>query len=149
MRYQRQITLSEIGHEGQKRLQQARILCVGAGGLGNPSLFYLAGAGIGRIGIADADKVDLQNLQRQILFTEADIGKTKSTAAITHLQALNHTIIYDDIPEFINIDNVLACVKVYDYILDCTDNIQTKLLLNDACHQLQKPLVSASVEAFR
>ncbi|MCS5712602.1 ThiF family adenylyltransferase [Candidatus Berkiella aquae] len=149
MRYQRQIALPEMGQEGQLRLQQARILCVGAGGLGSPVLLYLAGAGVGRIGVMDADKVALHNLQRQVLYTEADVGKIKSTTAISHLLALNHDIRYDDFPEFIHHDNALERLSVYDFILDCTDSIQAKLLLNDACHQLQKPLISASVEAFR
>ncbi len=148
-RYARQYQLPEIGIEGQKRLLQTKVLCVGAGGLGSSALQYLAASGIGLIGVCDADTVELSNLQRQILYKEVDQGKIKSTAAILRLAQLNSEINFIDIPEFITKDNVFAHVESYDYILDATDNLITKLLLNDACHFLQKPLISACVQQFQ
>lgn len=149
MRYQRQTILPEIGESGQKRLQDVSVLCVGSGGLGSPVLMYLAAAGIGRIGIQDGDTVALHNLQRQVLFRETDIGACKSTAALRHLRQLNSTLIYDDIPTYLTANHALNIISRYDYIVDCSDNLATKLLLNDACFTLCKPLISAAVERFQ
>lgn len=149
MRYQRQVILPEIGMLGQQRLQQASVLCVGVGGLGSPALMYLAAAGMGRIGIQDGDVVALHNLQRQVLFREMDIGELKSKAALKHLQQLNQTVRYEEIPRYLTANNALKIVNNYDYILDCSDNMATKLLLNDACFTACKPLISAAVERFQ
>lgn len=149
MRYQRQILLPQVGKWGQQRLEQSKVLCVGAGGLGSPALLYLAAAGIGCLGIMDHDTVALTNLHRQILFKESDILKNKAIAAKEQLQALNHTLSFEAIPVALKVSNALEYVSRYDYIIDATDNIQSKLLLNDACHYLQKPLLSAAVEDFK
>jgi adenylyltransferase/sulfurtransferase len=122
---------------------------VGAGGLGSAALYYLVGAGIGIIGICDGDKVSITNLHRQILFQESQIGHFKSTQAVTRLKSFNSHIQLIDIPYFINENNVLNILADYDYILDASDNFQTKVVLNDACHYLKKPLVTASVQGFR
>lgn len=149
MRYQRQITLPEIGVSGQQKLQSARVMCVGAGGLGSVALIYLVAAGIGRIGVVDGDKVALHNLHRQILYREKDCERLKSTSAIAHLKQLNSTLQYDEYATYLNADNAISWVKLYDYVLDCADNSRTSLLLNDVCHYLNKPLISASVEGFK
>ncbi len=147
-RYAPQMRLPEIGQEGQQRLAKISVLCVGAGGLGCGALPYLVAAGIGRIGICDGDKVALCNLQRQVLFAEKDIGLVKSQVAQHNLSQLNSQVALNAIPEFIDAQNALALIAEYDYIVDASDNIQTKLLLNDACHFLHKPLVTASVQGF-
>lgn len=149
MRYARQIVLPEIGTQGQKQLNDASVLCVGAGGLGSAALLYLAAAGVGRIGVVDGDKVALHNLQRQILYCEEDCKKPKSTTAISHLKELNSTLTYEHYDAYLNANNALTWVSRYDYILDCADNTETSLLLNDACHFLNKTLISASVEGFK
>ncbi len=149
MRYQRQIVLPEIGQQGQQQLQNASVLCVGAGGLGSAALLYLAAAGVGRIGVIDGDKVALHNLQRQILYREKDCATSKSTTAISHLKELNSSLTYEYDATYLNADNALMWVSRYDYILDCADNAETSLLLNDACHFLNNTLISASVEGFR
>lgn len=149
MRYQRQIVLPEIGTQGQKKLQDASVLCVGAGGLGSAALLYLAACGVGRLGVVDGDKVTLHNLQRQILYRESDCDMPKSARAVAHLQQLNSTLVYDEYAFYLASSNALTWVSQYDYILDCADNMQTALLLNDVCHFLNKPLVSAAVEGFK
>jgi molybdopterin/thiamine biosynthesis adenylyltransferase/rhodanese-related sulfurtransferase len=148
-RYACQIALPEVGFSGQQQLQQVAVLCVGAGGLGCSALQYLVSAGIGKVGICDGDKIDLSNLQRQVLYSEKDIHQKKSTIACQYLQRLNSQVLLQDMPAYITVNNVLSIISGYDYILDATDNFQTKLLLNDACHTLSKPLVSASVERFQ
>lgn len=148
MRYQRQMALPQIQEQGQQLLANSRVLCVGAGGLGCPALLYLAASGVGKIGIADADIVALSNLHRQVLFQEADVGYLKSTAAIQRLERLNGSIKYVDYPMVVKPHNVLSMISEYDYILDASDNITTKLLLNDACHTMGKHLITASVSEF-
>ncbi|MGE3320295.1 MAG: ThiF family adenylyltransferase [Candidatus Berkiella sp.] len=149
MRYQRQVLLPQVGKQGQQALEQSKVLCVGAGGLGSSALLYLAAAGIGHLGIMDHDKVAITNLHRQILYKESDIGKYKAIAAKENLQTLNHTVSYEAIPLALCVSNALEQVSQYDYILDATDNIKSKLLLNDICHYAKKPLVSAQVEGFK
>lgn len=147
-RYARQITLPQIGIEGQKRLSNSKILCIGAGGLGSPALLYLAGAGIGTIGIVDPDLVEISNLQRQILFSEQDIGKNKAVMAVEKLRALNSSINLRAYPESFTANNAENIFAEYDIILDGTDNFAAKFLINDAAVKFGKPVISASLFQF-
>lgn len=147
-RYGRHLVLEEFGITGQESLKRARVLVVGAGGLGSPSLLYLAAAGVGTLGIADFDAVDLSNLQRQVLFTTDDIGRNKAMAAAERLQRLNPTITLHTHTTRITAANALELIAAYDVVLDGTDNFPTRYLLNDACVLLDKPLVYGSILRF-
>lgn len=147
-RYQTQMRLSQIGLEGQQRLQKAKIVCIGAGALASSALLYLAGAGIGHIRICDGDTIALSNLHRQVIYTEEDIGKLKCIIAARRLQQLNHQIQVEPIAEFIHEENVLNYIADCDLVLDATDNFKSKLLLNDASRYLKKTLISASIYQF-
>ncbi|WP_267298220.1 molybdopterin-synthase adenylyltransferase MoeB [Parachryseolinea silvisoli] len=147
-RYGRHLVLEEFGINGQQSLKRARVLVVGAGGLGSPSLLYLAAAGVGTLGIADFDTVDLSNLQRQVLFTTDDIGRNKAMAAAERLQRLNPTITLHTHTTRITAANALELIAAYDVVLDGTDNFPTRYLLNDACVLLDKPLVYGSILRF-
>jgi molybdopterin/thiamine biosynthesis adenylyltransferase/rhodanese-related sulfurtransferase len=147
-RYSRHLVLQEFGIENQLKLKSAKVLVVGAGGLGSPALLYLAAAGIGTIGIADFDKVDLSNLQRQVLFTVDAIGQPKATAAAERLSKLNPEITFHTHLEKLTAVNALAIVRKYDVVLDGTDNFPTRYLLNDACVLTGKPLVYGSILKF-
>jgi len=147
-RYSRQIMLPEIGTTGQEKLKAAKVLVAGAGGLGCPALQYLAAAGVGTIGIADGDRIERTNLQRQILYTEAEIGLYKAEAARQKIQSLNpHCTVYRHI-KFIDEHNVAALIEQYDIIVDGTDNFSSRYLLNDACMLQGKPLVSGAIFRF-
>jgi len=148
IRYSRHILLPEFGEEGQRRLKNAKVLVVGAGGLGSPALLYLAAAGIGTIGIVDFDEVDLSNLQRQILFSEDDIGKSKADAALSRLKALNPNVNFKIYKDKISSDNAFEIIQDYDVIADGTDNFPTRYLINDACVILGKPYVYGSIYRF-
>uniref|UniRef100_A0A8W7PPE1 THIF-type NAD/FAD binding fold domain-containing protein n=1 Tax=Anopheles coluzzii TaxID=1518534 RepID=A0A8W7PPE1_ANOCL len=143
-RYSRQIILSEIGVQGQLKLKKASVLVVGAGGLGCPAALYLAGAGIGRIGVLDYDEVELTNLHRQLLHTEATVGLTKVTSVQSYLEQLNSQIEIETHHAQLTSENALALLEPYDVVVDATDNVATRYLLNDACVLLRKPLVSGS-----
>jgi molybdopterin/thiamine biosynthesis adenylyltransferase/rhodanese-related sulfurtransferase len=147
-RYSRHLLLPEIGAAGQERLKAARVLVVGAGGLGSPASLYLAAAGIGTLGIADHDRVDLSNLQRQLLFDTAQLGASKARAAQVRLQALNPEIdvIAHDLE--LDADNALEVLRQYDCVLDGSDRLKTRYLINDACVLLKLPLVSAAIHRF-
>jgi len=147
-RYARHIVLREIGGAGQMRLLGARVLVVGAGGLGSPLALYLAAAGLGTIGLVDDDVVSLSNLQRQILFAAADIGQPKVDRAAARLGEINPDVTVA--PHAIRLDagNVLELIADYDVIADGSDNFATRFLLNDACFLAQKPLVSAAIGQF-
>ena len=147
-RYSRQVILQGFGKQAQQKLSNARVLVIGAGGLGCPALQYLAGAGVGIIGIADGDTVSLSNLHRQPLYHTADVGKMKTEVALERLAALNPEISINLFPVFINAENCLAIIKGYDIILDCSDNFETRYLLNDACVLLDKPLIFAAVSGY-
>lgn len=147
-RYNRHIILSEIGKEGQQKINEARVLVIGAGGLGCPVLQYLAGAGVGTIGIVDADTVDESNLQRQVLFGVSSIGLNKAKEAEKRLRDLNPTLTYQVYPLYLSTENALEIFQSYDIIVDGTDNFTTRYLVNDACVSLGKPLVSASIFKF-
>jgi len=147
-RYRRHLQLAEIGEAGQQRLRQARVLVVGAGGLGCPILQYLAAAGVGTLGLADADQVELTNLPRQILYGPAEVGQPKVEAAARALRRLNDLIIYELHPIRVSPENVRELVAGYDVVVDGSDNFPTRYLLNDACVSLDKPLVSGAIYKF-
>lgn len=147
-RYARHFSLPEIGIRGQQRLQQSKVLCVGAGGLGSSALFYLAGAGVGTLGIIDADQIELSNLQRQILFTTADIGKYKVEIASQRLLALNPNLNIQSYAYQLTDENALEIMSQYDIILDATDNYHTRYLINDASFHVKKPYIFASISRF-
>jgi adenylyltransferase/sulfurtransferase len=147
-RYARHIQLSEIGKEGQQKLKRARVLVIGAGGLGCPALQYLTAAGVGTIGIAEFDNVDVSNLQRQLLYTIDDVGKPKITCAIEKLSHQNSFIKFIAHPFQLTNDNALNIINDYDIIIDGTDNFATRYMVNDACVLLNKILVYGSVNKF-
>jgi len=147
-RYQRQILLKGFGLEGQLKLLQAKVLVVGAGGLGCPALQYLVAAGVGTIGIVDEDIVSITNLHRQILFTVDDIGLPKSSTAKERLAKLNPEISITAYNERLTTNNALAIIKDYDIVIDATDNFYSRYLINDACVLLDKPIVYGAVSQF-
>jgi molybdopterin/thiamine biosynthesis adenylyltransferase/rhodanese-related sulfurtransferase len=147
-RYHRHLTLPEWGAAGQERLRTARVLVVGAGGLGSPAALYLAAAGVGTLGLLDCDRVELSNLQRQVLFATADIGRPKAEAARERLLALNPEITVRAHELTLRADNVLETLRDYDLVLDGTDRLSTRYLVNDACVLLGKPLISAAIHRF-
>lgn len=147
-RYARHVIMEEIGEEGQARLLASSVLVVGAGGLGSPALLYLAAAGIGRIGVVDADAVDVTNLQRQILHSTEEIGVAKVASARDRLEALNPTIRIDAHRLRLGPDNAEQVLAPYDLILDGSDNFTTRYLMNETCLKLKKPLVSAALVRF-
>ncbi|MBV8584416.1 MAG: molybdopterin-synthase adenylyltransferase MoeB [Candidatus Eremiobacteraeota bacterium] len=147
-RYSRHLLIPEVGLAGQERLASSRALVIGAGGLGSPALQYLAAAGVGRIGIVDDDTVDVTNLQRQTLFTTADVGSSKATVAARHLHALNPDIAIDAIAIRFDQSNARDLVRLYDLVLDCTDRFSTRYLINDACAIEGRPDVYASIFRF-
>jgi molybdopterin-synthase adenylyltransferase len=147
-RYARHIVLSEIGGVGQARLIAARVLVVGAGGLGAPLLQYLAAAGVGTLGVIDHDRVDLSNLQRQVIHRTADIGMAKVESARRALSDINpevHVVTHD---ERLGADNAERVIGAYDVVADGSDNFATRYLVNDTCYRLKKILVSAAILRF-
>lgn len=147
-RYSRHLRLPEVGVEGQKKLEAAHVLLVGAGGLGSPAAFYLAAAGVGTIRLADDDVVDRSNLQRQILHTDARIGIAKVESAAATLSALNPRTVVEAVAERITSDNVERLLDGVDVVIDGADNFPARYLLNDACVKLGKPLVYGAVHRF-
>lgn len=147
-RYSRQIILPELGNTGQKKLKSARVLVIGAGGLGCPVLQYLVAAGIGHIGIADHDTVDHTNLHRQVLYNSEDIGKSKAERAKEKLSIQNHNVNINSYNFKIDPANCEKLISEYQIIVDCSDNFETRYLLNDFCFKLDKPLVSGSIFKF-
>ena len=148
-RYHRQVLLPEIGEEGQKKLQSARVLIVGMGGLGCPIALYLCGAGIGTLGLVDDDVVSITNLHRQTLYDEADIGLSKSECAVRHLHAKNSTINLTAHPMRLTQENADTLIRSYDIVVDGCDNPSTRYLISDVCHQQGKPYVYAAIGAFQ
>jgi adenylyltransferase/sulfurtransferase len=147
-RYSRHLILPGVGAAGQERLKRGRVLLVGAGGLGSPAALYLAAAGVGTLGIADGDTLDVTNLQRQVLHRTADVGRQKAESAADTLTALNPLVTIQPIRERITAGNALALLAEYDVVIDGTDNFPTRYLLNDACALLGRPLVFGSVYRF-
>lgn len=144
-RYSRNIILKEIGPLGQKKISNGKVLIIGAGGLGSPAALYCAAAGVGTIGIVDYDKVELSNLQRQILHASAEIGHPKVESARQRLLALNDTILIKAYCEKLLYDNADAIVNGYDFVIDATDTFDSKFLINDTCVRLKIPFSHAGV----
>lgn len=148
LRYNRQTILPEIGDEGQEKLKKARVLVIGAGGLGCPVLQYIATAGIGFIGIMDFDTIEIHNLHRQILYTENEIGKEKAIIAKEVVSKLNPLIEVEAINAKLTSENASTIIQQYDVIVDGSDNFATRYLVNDTCVQFQKPLIYGSILKF-
>lgn len=147
-RYTRQMMLDGFGEEGQKRLLASKVLVVGAGGLGSPVLIYLAAAGVGTLGVVDADVVSLSNLQRQVLHTTADLERAKVTSAEEKLKALNPDVKIITYGCFLTAENAEEIIRDYDFIIDCTDNFTVKYLINDTCVRLGKPFSMGGVTGY-
>jgi len=144
-RYARHLVLREVGGPGQQKLKAARVLMVGAGGLGAPAALYLAAAGVGTIGLVDPDAVSLSNLQRQVLYAETDVGRPKVEAAKAHLAALNPHVTVETHPVWLDPQNAGELVQQYDLVLDGTDDFSTRFAVSDACLAHGKPLVSGAL----
>ncbi|HWR32306.1 MAG TPA: HesA/MoeB/ThiF family protein [Chitinophagaceae bacterium] len=147
-RYQRQLLLKEFGREGQDKLLNAKVLVIGAGGLGCPALLYLTAAGVGTLGIIDYDTVDITNLHRQVLYTTDDIGKPKAITAAEKLKLLNPAVEIISFQQQLQNINALEIIKGFDIVIDGSDNFSTRYLVNDACVLLNKPLVYGAVLRF-
>ena len=147
-RYSRHITLKEIGVRGQKKLLAAKVLIIGAGGLGAPAAMYLAAAGVGTIGIVDCDNVELSNLQRQIIHTTYDIGKPKVQSAAETIKSLNPDVEVITYHEYVYSKNIASIIAEYDFIIDGADNFPTKFLITDACVLGHKPFCHAGILRF-
>ncbi|HET8970582.1 MAG TPA: molybdopterin-synthase adenylyltransferase MoeB, partial [Candidatus Nanopelagicales bacterium] len=147
-RYSRHLIIPDVGMTGQKRLKNARVLCVGAGGLGSPALLYLAAAGVGTLGIIDFDVVDESNLQRQVIHGQSDIGRSKAQSARDSVHEINPLVDVVLHETRLDNDNALDIFRPYDLVLDGTDNFATRYLVNDACVLLGKPYVWGSIYRF-
>lgn len=147
-RYSRQIFIEEIGLEGQKKIMASKVLVIGAGGLGSPVIQYLAAAGVGTIGIADFDKVELHNLNRQIIHNENEVGALKIRSAEKFVKKLNHQVKIIGIERKIEASNVSETLSQYDIIIDGSDNFSTRYLVNDTCVALRKTLIYGSILGF-
>ena len=147
-RYSRHIILPEVGGSGQQKMLDARVLLLGAGGLGSPAAYYLAAAGIGNLGIVDFDQVDLSNLQRQIIHSTERIGMLKTESAKKTIQALNPDVNVTLYNEKMDSNNIMSLIKDYDYVLDGSDNFPTRYLVNDACVMKNKTLIHGSIYRF-
>ena len=148
-RYSRHIILKGVGSRGQKKLLQSRVLIIGAGGLGAPAAMYLAAAGVGTIGIADADEVDLSNLQRQIIHATKDVGKAKVLSAKETMNEMNPDVTVNTYRTFVTSENIKELIRDYDFIIDGTDNFPAKFLINDACVMEKKPFSHAGIIRFQ
>lgn len=148
MRYDRQRLLPEIGEEGQQKLKSARVLIVGMGGLGSPIALYLAGAGVGMLGIMDGDVVSESNLQRQVLYTERDLGLPKVQCASERLSAMNSDICVRSYPEMLTENNAKSIFSSYDIVVDACDNFPTRYLIDTVCAELSLPYVYGAIRAF-
>ncbi len=148
-RYSRHIILKEVGAKGQKKLLQSSVLIIGAGGLGAPAALYLAAAGVGHIGIVDADEVDLSNLQRQVIHATADIGKAKVKSAKESMEAINPDVKVSTYRMFVDSTNIRELIREYDFVIDGTDNFPAKFLINDACVLEKKPFSHAGIIRFQ
>lgn len=147
-RYSRHIILKEVGGKGQQKLLDGRVLIIGAGGLGSPIALYLAAAGVGTIGIADADDVDLSNLQRQVIHFTSDVGKPKVESAREKMEAINPDVKVRTYKEWVSAANIGSIIADYDFIIDGTDNFAAKFLINDACVLAGKPYSHGGILQF-
>lgn len=147
-RYERHLILDGFGQEGQQKLSDAKVLIVGLGGLGSPVSMYLASAGIGQLGLIDADVVDVTNLQRQIVHIEKSVGIDKVISAKQRIEQLNSDVKVVTYNHFLDVDNADSIVNEYDFIVDCADNNPTKFLINDVCVKLKKPFCHGSITEY-
>ena len=147
-RYLRNTILPEIGELGQEKLLRARVLVVGAGGLGSPALLYLAAAGVGNIGVIDDDVVELSNLQRQIIHNEKNLGQKKVASAAAKISLLNSDVKLEIFSQRATRESLRKISVNYDFILDCTDNFSTRFVINEICFEQKKPLIFAAVKGF-
>jgi len=147
-RYSRQIILEEVGGTGQEKLLSSKVLIVGAGGLGAPAGLYLAAAGVGTIGIIDSDKVDISNLQRQVIHFTGDIGTEKVDSAKAKIQAINPDVTVRTYQRRLTADNISEIIRKYDFVIDGTDNFTSKFLINDACYFEKKAFSHAGILRF-
>lgn len=148
LRYSRQLLLNGFAEPQQLALKNATVLIVGVGGLGNPAALYLAGAGIGRLILADGDNIDVSNLQRQVIFQSEQVGNNKAEQAAQHLQKLNPEIDIEVIDEQLDAEQLDYYLQEVDLVLDCTDNLTTRYAINNACIEYQKPLISGAAIRF-
>lgn len=148
MRYDRQMILPEIGEDGQQKLKQAKVLIVGVGGLGSPIALYLTGAGVGCIGLVDDDVVSISNLQRQVLYSEKELGKPKAICAAERLSALNSEITIRTYPTRLTEENAQEIISQYDIVVDGCDNFSTRYLINDICAEMGKVYVYGAICGF-
>lgn len=148
MRYDRQMILPEIGEDGQQKLKQAKVLIVGVGGLGSPIALYLTGAGVGCIGLVDDDVVSISNLQRQVLYSEKELGKPKAICAAERLSALNSEITIRTYPIRLTEENAQEIISQYDIVVDGCDNFSTRYLINDICAEMGKVYVYGAICGF-
>lgn len=148
-RYKRQMMLPEVGSSGQLKLEKSKVLIIGCGGLGSVNALYLAAAGVGKIGIADGDRVELSNLNRQIIHFTEDIGKRKTESAVNKLNLLNSDVEIITYPVRVDLKNISKLIREYDFIIDCTDNIPARYMINDACIKAGKPFSHAGVCRFK
>jgi molybdopterin-synthase adenylyltransferase len=147
-RYARHIVLREVGGPGQAALKRARVLVIGAGGLGAPVLLYLAAAGVGTLGVVDDDEVALSNLQRQVIHATGDIGRRKVESAAEAIGRTNPNVVVEKHPVRLGYENALALISTYDLVADGSDNFATRYLVSDACYFAKKPLITAAVGTF-
>lgn len=147
-RYARHIVMHDVGGPGQARLREARVLVIGAGGIGSPALLYLAAAGIGTLGIVDDDAVSLSNLQRQVIHATPDVGKPKTSTAAATIARLNPHVKVEAHQKRIDVSNALELIGGYDLVLDGSDNFRTRYLVSDTCYMAKKPLVTAALGIF-
>ncbi len=147
-RYARQTALPEIGPTGQAMIERGSVLIVGLGGLGAPAATYLTGAGVGRIGLCDPDTVSLSNLQRQVLYTEAEVGQPKVDCAARRLAAISGHTVFEKYPDGLTPENAREIIGAYDIVVDCCDNFATRYLIDDVCAELGKVWVYGSIGAF-
>lgn len=147
-RYSRQIMLPEIGEEGQRRLLRSSVLVVGVGGLGSAAALYLTAAGVGRIGLADPDRVSVSNLQRQVLYTQNEVGMKKSEMAQLRLKALSPLTTTEGYDSGLSPQNARQLIGDYDLVIDCCDNFATRYLIDDVCHETGKPWIHGAIGDF-
>lgn len=147
-RYSRQIFIEEVGVEGQRKIGNAKVLVVGAGGLGSPVIQYLAAAGVGTLAVVDFDEVEIHNLNRQVIHRESTVGKSKTESAAGFIRDFNSHITFVPVCQKIDAENVQDVIRDYDIVVDGSDNFTTRYIVNDACVTLNKPLVYGSIFAF-
>ncbi len=147
-RYQRQLLLEELGEEGQAKIQRAKVLLVGVGGLGSPIATYLTGAGIGTLGLIDDDVVSVTNLHRQVLYSEEEVGQSKAECAKRRLHSLNHKVNIIAYPERLTRENADALISQYDLVIDGMDNFATRFIVSDVCEALHKPYVYGAIRGL-